>query len=131
MTMEHFISLAVYGIILLFVIIQWFLSLRPFFLWGLLMPLLFAGLWYVAVMRPENALLALLPFTDSTYTLYAEIGRLGVLFSLAIYALSRAAMLLKKSMRKRARQRRLEEKRQRQLREAAAMAASEPENMRG
>lgn len=130
MDMEHILSLAVYGLIILFVLVQWFLSLRPFFLWGLLMPLLFGLLWYAVTARPDFLPFAAISFNEGALALYARVGRLGLLFSLALFALCRAAMLLKKGVRSRARQRRVEEKRQRQLREAATMAAGEPENLR-
>ena len=111
--MEQYFTLAVYGLILLFLLVQWFLSVRPWFIWGLLMPLLFGAIWYVVQNPPD-----ILPIADffgaEAVDLFSEICRLGLLLSLVVYVLCRATMLLKKAIRARRKQRRVEERRLRQ-----------------
>lgn len=123
MDIQQLMTLAVYGVILLFVLVQWFLSLRPWFFVGLLMPLLFGLLWYIVVAEPAFFPVDL-NLNEAAVELYSRLAKLGIAGSMLIFILCRLAMALKRNLRARARRRRVEEKRQRQMRETAAMMAA-------
>lgn len=114
---NQLITIAVYVLIALFLLVQLFLALRPGFVWGLLMPLMFGLFWIVVVLQPD-----FLPFqlglNEDTVSAFNLIGLLGALFSLMIYALCRAGMHLKRKSREKKRLARAE-KAQRQPASAA------------
>lgn len=123
--MEQLIVFGVYALIGLFVLVQLFLALRPGFIWGLLMPLMFALFWLAMVMQP-----AFLPFefnlNATAIGLYDRIGLLGALFSLLIFALCRLGKLLRRKSRERRRLARVEEKQRRRQQANSVLAADQP-----
>ena len=121
---DQLITIAVYVLIALFLLVQLFLALRPGFIWGLLMPLMFTVFWVVIVLQPD-----FVPFqfgleADTLHT-FNLIGLLGALFSLMLYALCRAGMHINRKRREKRRLARVE-KAQRQQAVAATPAESEP-----
>ncbi len=126
---DQLVTWATYLVVALFVLVQWFLSLRPWFIWGLVMPLMFGGLWLVVLNPPEflpSELGDILLLGSEAYIL---IAKAGIIVSLAIFLICRLVMLIRAQNKARRRRRRAEEKRQRQMREAAVLANSEPYNV--
>ena len=119
--MEQLIQIGVIVLIGLFVLAQLFLSLRPGFIWGLFMPVLFGAFWFLLIQRPD-----LIPFelglNQMALDLFNRVGLAGIGFSLLLFIICRLGMLLRKKGREKKRQARLHEKRLRQEREARMMS---------
>ena len=121
-----YIQIGAYVVIAVFLLLQWFMSVRPWFIWGLVLPLLFAAAWYCVVKQP--LFFDELGFTQESVELMSRYCRLGVIASLAVFAVCRIFRFGRKLYKKKQREQRLEAKRQRQLEEylsATQMALTE------
>lgn len=110
---EQTVTLITIGVVVIFALIQWFLAVRPWFIWGLVLPLMFGLIWYLLASPPS-----FLPFDaifdEAAIAYFIQVSRLGLLASAAVFVLCRIVMLLRKSSKNRQRDRRMEEKRLRQ-----------------
>lgn len=120
------IKIGAYAVIAVFLLLQWFMSVRPWFIWGLVLPIMFTAAWYCVVKQP--LFFDELGFTSESVEMMSRYCRLGVLASLAVFIVCRIFRLIRKLHKKRLREQRLEAKRQRQLEEylsATQMALNE------
>ena len=122
---EQYVKLAVYGMIIAFVLLQWFMCERPWFIWGLALPIIFAVAWFCVVKQPLSIFEAL-GLTEAAIELMSNCCKLGIVASGAEFAVIRGFRLLRDQRGKRQREERLEEKRRRELREAALLAHVQP-----
>ena len=113
---ENYIRIAAYGVIALFFLLQWFMSVRPWFIWGLILPLLFGGAWYCVAAQP--LFFADLGFTPDAVEVMSYYCKLGIIASLALFLICRFLRFLRRRHKAKKREQRLEEKRQRQAEEA-------------
>ncbi len=114
--MYDIVTLVSWGLIILVVLLQFFLALRPFFLWGLIPPLLFAGLWLYFGNGSGNIPILDLPLNQTAMDFYSQVGQLGLLISLIIFVFCRLLLLARERARKKRREQRLAAKRERELR---------------
>ena len=120
------IKIGAYAVIAVFLLLQWFLSVRPWFIWGLVLPIMFAAAWYCVVKQP--LFFDELGFTPDSVEMMSHFCKLGVLASLAVFMVCRIFRLIRRMHKKRQREQRLEAKRKRQLEEylsATQMALNE------
>ena len=110
-----YIRIGAYVVIAIFLLLQLFMSTRPWFIWGLVLPLLFAAAWYCVVKQP--LFFDELGFTQDSVDMMSHYCKLGVIASLALYAVCIILRLVRRSVKKKQREQRLEEKRQRQREE--------------
>ena len=110
-----YIRIGAYAVIAVFLLLQLFMSTRPWFIWGLVLPLLFAAAWYCVVKQP--LFFDELGFTADSVDMMSHYCKLGVIASLALYAVCIILRLVRRSVKKKQREQRLEEKRQRQREE--------------
>ena len=110
-----YIRIGAYAVIAVFLLLQLFMSTRPWFIWGLVLPLLFAAAWYCVVKQP--LFFDELGFTADSVDMMSHYCKLGVIASLALYAVCIILRLVRRSDKKKKRAQRLEEKRQRQREE--------------
>ena len=110
-----YIRIGAYVVIAIFLLLQLFMSTRPWFIWGLVLPLLFAAAWYCVVKQP--LFFDELGFTADSVDMMSHYCKLGVIASLALYAVCIILRLVRRSVKKKQREQRLEEKRQRQREE--------------
>ena len=110
-----YIRIGAYAVIAVFLLLQLFMSTRPWFIWGLVLPLLFAAAWYCVVKQP--LFFDELGFTADSVDMMSHYCKLGVIASLALYAVCIILRLVRRSVKKKKRAQRLEEKRQRQREE--------------
>ena len=110
-----YIRIGAYAVIAVFLLLQLFMSTRPWFIWGLVLPLLFAAAWYCVVKQP--LFFDELGFTQDSVDMMSHYCKLGVIASLALYAVCIILRLVRRSVKKKKRAQRLEEKRQRQREE--------------
>ena len=121
-----YIQIGAYVVIAIFLLLQWFLSVRPLFIWGLVLPIMFTVAWYCVVKQP--LFFDELGFTADSVEMMRHYCKLGVLASLAVFVVCRVFRLIRKMHKKRLREERLEAKRKRQLEEylsATQMALNE------
>lgn len=114
--MESYIPLAAGGVIIIFLLLQWFMSVRPWLIWGLVLPVLFAGAWYCVAAQP--LFFSELGFTPEAVRVLSFYCKLGAGISLAEFALCRGIRYLRRRQKDKQRQQRLEEKRRRREQEA-------------
>lgn len=129
---NSYIQIGAYAVIAVFLLLQWFMSVRPWFIWGLVLPGLFAAAWYCVAKQP--LFFDELGFTPAAVELMSYYCKLGIIVSLALFAVCRVFRLLRRRHKKKKREQRLEEKRQRQLEEylsATQMAQGEPAGVAG
>ena len=110
-----YIRIGAYAVIAVFLLLQLFMSTRPWLIWGLVLPLLFAAAWYCVVKQP--LFFGELGFTQDSVDMMSHYCKLGVIASLALYAVCIILRLVRRSVKKKKRAQRLEEKRQRQREE--------------
>ena len=110
-----YIRIGAYAVIAVFLLLQLFMSTRPWFIWGLVLPLLFAAAWYCVVKQP--LFFDELGFTADSVDMMSHYCKLGVIASLALYAVCIILRLVRRSVKKKKRAQRLEEKRPRQREE--------------
>ncbi|MBQ6808098.1 MAG: hypothetical protein IJP07_02895 [Firmicutes bacterium] len=91
--MQFYANLALVAIIALFMLMQWFLSLRPGRGWGLVMPLIFLIMLIISQLQCINDMFGFLEssmgivFNDTAYAAYTKISLIGLGLSLALYGL--------------------------------------------
>ncbi|MDO4732994.1 MAG: hypothetical protein Q4B50_05710 [Bacillota bacterium] len=91
--MQFYADLALVLIITLFMLMQWFLSLRPGRGWGLVMPLVFLVMLIFCQLQCINDIFSFLEpklgivFNDTAYASYTNISLIGLGISLALYGL--------------------------------------------
>ena len=110
-----YVRIGAYAVIAVFLLLQLFMSTRPWLIWGLVLPLLFAAAWYCVVKQP--LFFDELGFTADSVDMMSHYCKLGVIASLALYAVCIILRLVRRSVKKKKREQRLEEKRQRQREE--------------
>ena len=110
-----YVRIGAYAVIAVFLLLQLFMSTRPWLIWGLVLPLLFAAAWYCVVKQP--LFFDELGFTHDSVEMMSHYCKLGVIASLALYAVCIVLRLVRRSVKKKKREQRLEEKRQRQREE--------------
>ena len=110
-----YVRIGAYAVIAVFLLLQLFMSTRPRLIWGLVLPLLFAAAWYCVVKQP--LFFDELGFTHDSVEMMSHYCKLGVIASLALYAVCIVLRLVRRSVKKKKREQRLEEKRQRQREE--------------
>ena len=110
-----YVRIGAYAVIAVFLLLQLFMSTRPWLIWGLVLPLLFAAAWYCVVKQP--LFFDELGFTHDSVEMMSHYCKLGVIASLALYAVCIILRLVRRSVKKKKREQRLEEKRQRQREE--------------
>ncbi|MBR2783758.1 MAG: hypothetical protein IKD93_06165 [Firmicutes bacterium] len=108
---QSYIQIAAYVVIAVFLLLQWFMSVRPWFIWGLILPLLFAATWYCVVKQP--LFFDELGFTKDAVDMMSHYCKLGIGVSLALFAVCRVFRVLRKRYKERKRDERLEAKRMR------------------
>lgn len=126
--MEELIALGSWLLVVIFVLLQIFLSLRPFFVWGLITPLIFGFVWFYFGAGSGVIPIVDLELNQAAMDFYVQIGRLGVLVGLAILVLCRLALLARRSYLRKRREQRLALKREREqrAREAASFGDTRP-----
>lgn len=91
--MQFYATLALVAIIALFMLMQWFLALRPGRGWGLVMPVIFLVMLIVCQLQCINDMFGFLEskmgivFNDTAYAAYTKIALIGLGISLALYGL--------------------------------------------
>ena len=119
------VQLIIYALVIAFVLLQWFMCERPLFFWGLALPIILAVAWYCVVKQPLSIFEAL-GLTEGAIALMSQCCKLGIIASLGEYVLIRGLRLLRSSLSNKRRDQRLEEKRRRDLREAAVLNPVQP-----
>lgn len=112
---EHYIQLGTYAVIAIFLLLQWFMSVRPWFIWGLILPLLFGAAWFCVVAQP--LFFADMGFTPESVETMSHYCKLGIIASLALFAVCRIFRLLRRRHKEKKREQRLEEKQERLIEE--------------
>ena len=121
--MQAYVVLFILVSVTLFVLIQWFLSLRHGRGWGLVMPAVFLVLLIVSQTRSLNAIFGFLEtslgivFNDTAYAYYTRIAVAGLLVSLALYGVGIFYLRMKRQYMERRRAERLAAKRATQAKE--------------
>jgi hypothetical protein len=115
---DQLIYLGFYALLAVLALVQLFLALRPGFVWGLLMPVLFAAFWVVVVKQPRFIPLPL-ELNPAAIELYNYFALLCLGASLGLYIICRLGKLLRSRYRDKQRQARLEAKQLRQQQESA------------
>ena len=106
------ITLGLVGMLILCLLIQVFLSTRPYFFWGLIMPLLFVVL--LVICKAGLSLMGIdLVFTGRAGFTMTMLCLGGMLGSLGVLALCRVAMTSKNQARIRQRNQRMQVREQR------------------
>ena len=121
-----YIKIGTYAVIAVFLLLQLFMSTRPWFIWGLVLPLLFGAAWFCVVKQP--LFFDELGFTSDSVEMMSGYCKQGVIGALALFVLCRIVRFIVKRHKKKKRAQRLEEKRQRQVEEylsATQMALNE------
>ena len=88
------VKLFTYGVVAVFLLLQWFMSVRPWFIWGLILPLLFGAAWYCVVKQP--LFFDELGFTPDAVEMMSHYCKIGVIASLAVFAVCRLFRLLRR-----------------------------------
>ncbi|MBR5429845.1 MAG: hypothetical protein IK116_04880 [Firmicutes bacterium] len=114
-----YIQTATYVVIAVFLLLQLFMSLRPWFIWGLVLPLLFGAAWYCVAKQP--LFISELGFTPDAVEIMSHYCKLGIIASLGVLVVCRLLRFLRKRIKAKKREQRLEAKRQRQEEEYLAV----------
>jgi len=114
--MSDIVTLISWGLIIVFALLQFFLALRPFFLWGLVMPALFGFLWFYFGSGAGVIPVLDLPLNQTAMDFYAYVGQLGLVAGMAIFCCCRLGLLATKRARRKKRERRLAAKKEREIR---------------
>ena len=123
--MKFYAILALAVFLVLFVIMQWCLSLRPGRGWGLVMPVCFFLLLVVSLLQCINSMFGFfepklgIVFNDAAYSSFVKIAIIGLLLSLGIYALGCWYLRMKRRYIQRRKEQRLAAKRAAQARAQA------------
>jgi|GEM_PF-7087701 len=128
--MNDIVTLISWGLIIIFALLQFFLALRPVFIWGLVMPALFGFLWLYFGSGPGVIPILDLPLNQTAMDFYAYAGQLGLLVGMAIFCCCRLGLLAKRRAKRKKREQRLAAKQERELR-ARMMAESYPDYAAG
>ena len=121
--MQFYVTVAIVAMIALFMLMQWFLSLRPGRLWGLVMPAVFLVMLIVSQTHSINAMFGFLEtklgivFNSTAYAAYTRIAVIGLLISLLIYGVGQWYLHMKRKYMERKRAERLAAKKAAQARE--------------
>ena len=96
---EHMIKIILTVVVAVFLLLQWFLSTRPWFIWGLALPLMFGGIWYLMA-NPLSFLPFESLFGEEAIAYFIRVSRTGVLLSVPLFVLCRVVMLIKRGVKK-------------------------------
>lgn len=123
--MAFYATLAIILFVALFILMQWFLSLRPGRGWGLVMPVIFLLLLVVSMLQCINGMFGFLGsklgiiFNDTAYGYFTWIAVIGLLLSLGIYGLGCWYLHLKRQYLERRKAQRVAAKHAAQARQQA------------
>ncbi len=127
MSVPAFITTVALIIALLFILIQIFLSRRPFFLWCMLTPLVLLAWFFISVTDRIQ-----LPFdltvNEACRHAFTQVSGFALLAAIVIYVVCRLSLYLQKKRRERRKAERLAAKRIQQAR-LAAQQAQGPEDV--
>ena len=126
---EEMVELAQYALIIVFALIQLFLALRPSFIWGLFIPLIFGFMWYYFGTGQEFIPYITEFFNESASEFFIMVGTWGLFASASIYIICRLAMLAKKAYKNRKKRQRIEAKHQRQVQAQHYNAMAEQQHL--